>query len=83
MVISFSDRDRVERYKNITIIPPKKIKEIIKKSQGEFMVPDIIAAWSLISTKSRDIVIGFVVFIIKMKVKTHKAKIIFNKFLFP
>ena len=47
------------------------------------MVPDIIAALSLMSTKSRDIVIGFVEFIIKMKVKTHKAKIIFNKFLFP
>jgi len=44
VVTSFSDKDRVERYKNITIIPPKKIKEIAKKSQVEFMMPDIIAA---------------------------------------
>lgn len=82
-VTSFSEIDKVERYKNITIIPPKKISAITKNSHEEFIMPDRTATWSLIKTKRIEIETGLLAFIIIRKVMILLKKIILNKFLFP
>lgn len=48
--VNLSDKDRVDKYKNMTIIPPKKIKAITKKSQEELYIPAIEATSRLIRT---------------------------------
>ena len=63
-------------YRNITIIPPKKIRAITKNSQGEEIVPAKIATWSLKSTSNIEMVKGVLVHIIKRKLKAHKEKTI-------